>query len=240
VVQALTADGRQLWQTTSPTLNKNSVPDGAGGLIVAQYDTCTPGQTMPLTVVDLDPVYGQPMWSLQAAGIQQGNSILYCYGGGDAPQIAVRGDGAVVVSEPTNNGFPPLSVMNIPPNGAGVSYPIPTSTNTMNGKAIDVQCCMGPPMVNVDGTIYVEYEVRNTVNNVITSDTLYLQQINVDNSWPSKVLSSTTQNQALLPGSIIPHGQGGVLATWTISPCCPPNPPAIQYPYRRRTWSLCR
>jgi hypothetical protein len=229
VIQALTADGRQLWQTPVPALNSNSVPDGAGGLIVAQYDTCTPGQTMPLTVVDLDPVYGQPTWSLWAAGVQQGNSILYCYGGGDAPQIAVRGDGAVVIAEPTNNGFPPLSVMNLPPNGAGVSYPIPPSSNTMNGVTIYPQCCMGPPMVNVDGTIYVEYEVRNVVNNVITSDALYLQQIDMNNNWPSQVLSTTTQNQALLPGPIVPDGQGGILATWTISPSSGPVP---QYPYQ--------
>ena len=230
VVQALTADGRQLWQTALPTLNSNSVPDGAGGLIIAEYDTCASGQTNPLTVMDLDPVYGQPVWSLSAAGIQEGNNIVYCYGNGyDAPQIAVRGDGAVVISEPTNNGFPPLSVMNIPPNGAGVSYPIPPSSNTVNGNTIYPQCCMGPPMVNVDGTIYVEYEVRNVVNNVITSDTLYLQQIDLNNNWPSQVLSSTTQNEALLPGPIIPDGQGGVLATWTISPS---NPPVPQYPYQ--------
>ena len=32
------------------------------------------------------------------------------------------------------------------------------------------------------------------------------------------LLSSTTQDEALLPGPIIPDGQGGILATWTISP----------------------
>ncbi len=42
-------------------------------------------------------------------------------------------------------------------------------------------------------------------------------------------LSSTTQDEALLPGSIIPDGNGGVLATWTISPVSPPIP---QYPYQ--------
>ena len=43
------------------------------------------------------------------------------------------------------------------------------------------------------------------------------------------MLSTTTQNEALLPGRIIPDGQGGVLATWTISPS---NPPVPQYPYQ--------
>jgi hypothetical protein len=227
LVQALTADGRQLWQTTLPPLNNNSVPDGGGGLLVEEYDTCTTGQTNPLTVVDLDPMHGQPALQIMAAGVQQGNGILYCYGKGyDAPQIAIRGDGAVIVSEPTNNGFPPLTMAQ---NGGTVSYGIPPSSITTNGTTIYPQCCMGPPMVNVDGTVYVEYEVRNVVDNVITSDTLYLQQINLDNTWPHTVLSTTTQNEALLPGGIFPDGQGGVLATWTISPS---NPPVPQYPFQ--------
>jgi Big-like domain-containing protein len=223
VVQALIADGRQLWQVPLPTLNNNSVPDGAGGLVVTIYDTCTPGQTNPLTVVDLDPVYGQPIWSVSAAGVWVGNHQVFCYGNGyDAPQIAVRGDGVVVISEPTNNGFPPLTVN-------GLSYPIPPSSNTIGGNTIYPQCCMGPPMVNSDGTIYVEYEVRNVVNNVITSDNLYLQQIDLNGDWPHTLLSSTTQNEALLPGPIVPDGQGGILATWTISPSSGPVP---QYPHQ--------
>jgi hypothetical protein len=85
-------------------------------------------------------------------------------------------------------------------------------------------------MVNSDGWGYVEYEVRNVVNNVITSDNLYLQQIApTDNNFPATLLSSTTQNQALLPGPIVPDGQGGILATWTISPSSGPVP---QYPYQ--------
>jgi hypothetical protein len=228
IVQALTADGRQLWQATLPALNNNTVPDGAGGLIVTEYDTCTPGQTNPLTVMGLDPVYGQPTFAIQAAGIQQGNGVVYCYGNGyDAPQIAVRGDGAVIISEPTNNGFPPLTILQA---GGEAMYSIPPSSNTTNGNTIYPQCCMGPPMVNTDGNAYVEYEVRNVVNNVITSDTLYLWQLNpTTNNWSTSVLASTTQNEALLPGSIVPDGQGGILATWTISPSHPPVP---QYPYQ--------
>ena len=225
VIQALTSDGQQLWQLALPPLSNNSVPDGTGGLFVTEYDNCTAGQ--PLTVVDLDPIYGQPIAEIQAAGVQEGNHIVYCYGGGDAPQIAVRGDGAAIVSEPTNNGFPSLTL--VLPGGTQESYSIPPSSNTTNGNTIFPQCCMGAPMVNTDGTAYVEYEVRNVVNNVITSDTLYVFQINANSSSSSTVLSSTTQNQALLPGPIIPDGQGGILATWTISPSSGPVP---QYPYQ--------
>jgi hypothetical protein len=66
------------------------------------------------------------------------------------------------------------------------------------------------------------------VGEVVTADTLYLMQINPDNSSSSTVLSSTTQSETQYPGNIIPDGQGGVLATWSVSPV----PGAVlQYPY---------
>jgi hypothetical protein len=85
---------------------------------------------------------------------------------------------------------------------------------------------VGPPIVSTDGNLYVEYEVRTTSNGVITSDLLYLYS---SATGPYTLLSSTTQNEALLPGPIIPDGNGGILATWTISPASGPPP---QYPYQ--------
>src|SRR5271163_3666925 len=128
----------------------------------------------------------------------------------NAPQISILGDGAVVVTEATNVGLPSVTLN-------GQMYPIPPSTVTNYGNTIDVLCCVGPPMVNSDGTAYLEYEVRNTVNIVVTSDTLYLMQINPDNSFSSTILSATTQNETQYPGNIIPDGNGGVLATWSVS-----------------------
>jgi hypothetical protein len=84
-------------------------------------------------------------------------------------------------------------------------------------------------MVNSDGTAYLEYKVRNVVNDVVTSDTLYLMQINPDNSSTSTVLSATTQNETQYPGNIIPDGQGGVLATWSVSMVRGTQP---TYPYQ--------
>jgi hypothetical protein len=72
--------------------------------------------------------------------------------------------------------------------------------------------------------MYLEYEVRNTTNNVITSDTLYLYS----STSGCIVLSTTTQDQALLPGPITPDGNGGLLATWTVSP----SHSVLQYPYQ--------
>jgi uncharacterized protein YjdB len=208
IIQALQADGEQLWQTTMPPMLNNAVPDGSGGLIVT---TCASGN--PLTVLDLNAT-GEILWQQAAAEVNGFGYICY-----PAP-IAVNGAGVAFIAEPTNAGLPSLTVAY--PNGSvgGVQFP-PSIVGTT-----EVQCCVGPPMVNVDGTTYMEYEVRNTNNNVITSDNLYLY--NTTNG-SSTVLSTTTQNEALLPGPVIPDGNGGILATWTISPS---NPPVPQYPYQ--------
>ena len=215
VVQALQADGEQMWQAQMPAAVGNSVPDGSGGLIVT---SCPSGN--PMTVSDLGP-NGQLLWQEFAAGVNTGNgTITYLC---NAPQIAVRGDGAVIITEATNAGFPSVSM-------SGQMYPIPPSTVTNGfGTTIDVLCCVGPPMVNTDGTAYLEYEVRNVVGEVVTADALYLMQVNPDNSSSSTVLSSTTQNETQYPGNIIPDGQGGVLATWSVSPL---KGAVLQYPYQ--------
>jgi hypothetical protein len=205
-IQALQADGEQLWQTTLPPMLNNAVPDGFGGLIVT---TCASGS--PLTVMDLDAT-GQPVWQVQSAEVSGYGYICY------PPQIAVDGNGVAYIAEPTNAGLP--SITTAYPNTYISSFQFQPSV--VNNT--DIDCCVGPPMVNTDGTMYVEYEVRTTDNNVITSDMLYLYS-SVDG--PYTLLSSTTQNEALLPGPIIPDGNGGVLATWTISPAkgAPPQYP---------------
>jgi hypothetical protein len=223
IIQALTADGEQLWQTQAPPLNNTSVPDARGGLIVTAYQTCVSGQTNPMTVVDLDGATGQPLWQLASAGVSNGNGISYCYPAGTAPQIAVGGDGSAYVVEPTNAG---LQSTKVSPTGGTTLISQGQTTITKNGQTITVQCCSGPPMVNTDGTMYSEFEYRTIVNDVITSDTLYL--FHSDNFYGPIVLSTTTQDEALLPGPIIPDGQGGVLATWTISP----SHSVLQFPYQ--------
>ena len=223
IIQALTADGEQMWQTQVPPLNNTSVPDGFGGLIGTEYQTCMSGQTNPMTVVDFDPATGRPLWQLASAGVSNGNGISYCYPAGTAPQIAVGGDGSAYVVEPTNAG---LQSMKVSPTGGTTLISQGQTTITKNGQTITAQCCSGPPMVNTDGNMYSEFEYRTIVNDVITSDTLYLYHS--DNAFSPIVLSTTTQDEALLPGPVIPDGQGGVLATWTISP----SHSVLQFPYQ--------
>jgi Bacterial Ig-like domain (group 3)/Bacterial Ig-like domain (group 2)/Galactose oxidase, central domain len=209
LIQALKADGEQMFQLNMPPTLNNAIPDAGGGLIVT---TCASGS--PLTVTDLDAT-GQPVWQVQSALVSGYGYICY------APQIAVRGDGVTFIAEPTNAGLP--SITTAYPSGYISSSQFPPSMVTLNGRTTNVTCCVGPPIVNTDGGLYVEYEVRNTNNNVITSDTLYLET-----PGGPIVLSSTTQDQALLPGPIIPDGNGGVIATWTVSP----SHSVLPFPYQ--------
>src|SRR5581483_5884222 len=135
--------------TVQAPITNNSISNSSGGLIVTEYDTCAANQANPLTVAELNPATGQPTWQVQAAGVWNGAQIVYCYGNGDAPEIATRNDGAVIISEPTNNGFPRLTL--VQPNGGVELFSIPDSTSTVNGSQISVQCCMGPPMANETG-----------------------------------------------------------------------------------------
>lgn len=210
VIQALKSDGEQLSQFTVPAVQKDAVPDGFGGLIV----TSCPANS-PMTVTDLDAT-GQPKWQIQSALVQGFGYICV------PPRSAVAGDGTVYVAEPTNAGLNSMTIAS--PSGYTSGFSFPPSTVTKYGRTTNVLCCVGPPMVNTDGTAYVEYEVRTTLNDVITSSTLYL--------WISTsgsiVLSSTTQDRALLPGSIIPDGNGGILATWAVSP----SHSVLPFPYQ--------
>ena len=213
---------------------------GSGGLIVTEHATCDPGQTDPMTIVDIDPVSGQPLWQVKAAGIQNGQGIVYCYSAAVAPQIAIRPDGWIVMSEPTNAGLPALMQVF---NGAMSSITIPDSSFTDSGGVVHtVQSITGPPIVDSDGSTYVEYQVRDLGQTKVNSATLYLLKLNLNWAQTTTQLMTTSQlnttqypeptDSSLMPGRIIPDGQGGVLAAWTISPSNPPFPPQPWHYYQ--------
>jgi hypothetical protein len=71
----------------------------------------------------------------------------------------------------------------------------------------------------------------------ITSAILYLLKIGAPvagelGQQTTVTLSSTSEDKNLLPGRIIPDGQGGVLATWTISPSVLPIPLQAAHSYQ--------
>jgi hypothetical protein len=109
------------------------------------------------------------------------------------------------------------------------SIPVSTYTNADQSQTLGYSP-IGPPIVSSDGSAYVEYEVRTIASPPrVTSATLYLLQIAPNNSTTTIQLSSTTNDENLFPGRILPDGQGGVLATWTINPS---NPPVPASPYQ--------
>ena len=234
IVQALTREGQHLWNKLLPILNDNNVPDGAGGLVLTENNTCFPNQTDPMTIVGLS-AKGEITWQLPAAGVQgPNNTIVYCYPAGARPEFAVRGDGTVVIDAMTNSGVPPLTLVK---DGQLTSIIISSSTDTQpDGTTFAEFSPMGPPIVGSDDSIYVEYEVRQIAANPrrITSAILYLLRIDSNNSRSDTPLSSTSEDVNLLPGRVIPDGEGGVVATWTVAPSNPPawSPSNAPHPYK--------
>jgi hypothetical protein len=230
IIRALTADGQQRWQTSLPALNNNSIPDAFGGLLVTEHQTCNQGQTDPMNIVDLDATTGEPLWQITAQPTTGGTGPLFCFP--EAPQMAIReGDGAVVIAALGNtSGLPELVVVDGASGSATqISIPPSTYTNPDQSQVLGYSP-IGAPIVGSDGSAYVEYEVRTIAYPPkVTSAILYLLQIAPNNSTSTIQLSSTANDENLFPGSIIPDGQGGVLATWTIDPS---NPPVPSNPYQ--------
>ena len=213
LIQALTIDGQQMWQATLPILNSNSIPDANGGTIVVENQTCNQNQTQPMVIADLNPTSGQPNWQITAQQV----AGQYCYP--NAPQMAIRPDGSVAISASGNtSGLPEFMIVS-GQNGQVVSAPnIPPSTYQGNlGGYVGGYSPIGAPIVDSDGNTYVEYEVRNIqYPNEVTQAAVYLLEVASGGPITTTQLSSTTQDENLFPGRIIPDGNGGVLATWTV------------------------
>ena len=181
VVQAFGAEGQQMWQTHLPAVSANSVPDAHGGIIVTQYNTCTPGQTEPMRIKALDAETGIWRWEITSAPIfLNPTTPLFCYP--EAPQMAVRADGSVVIVTPGNtSGLPSLMIVQGLTGQVG-QIPIPQSSYQDAGGNINMGYSpIGPPTVDANGNTYVLYEVRTIAHPpMITSATLYLLKIRSD------------------------------------------------------------
>lgn len=227
VIQASTIDGQQMWQTQLSAVNAKSVPDAFGGLVVTQFNTCD--NINPIKIVKLDGTTGNVAW--QVTGQSTCAPI--------APQMAIRPDGSIVVASSGNTaGFPELLVLD-GNSGSFVAVPsIPASTYTDSfGTTLSGFSPIGPPIVDSDGSAYVEYEVRN-INAferggfpAAVSSVLWLLKVAPDNSTTATQLSSSS-NMNLFPGALIPDGNGGIVATWTIAWTGDVTIPQPPHPYQ--------
>jgi Bacterial Ig-like domain (group 2)/Galactose oxidase, central domain/IPT/TIG domain len=227
-VQAFTIDGQQMWQVQVPPVNANSSPDANGGMLVVENQTCNPGQTDPMTIVDLDPTSGQGIWLITAQGVPgagPGGGTLYCYP--EAPQMAILPDSSVAIAASGNtSGLPEFMIVNGQSGEVENAPNIPPSSYEGNlGGFVGGYSPIGAPIVDPDGNVYVEYEVRQIAYPPeVVSATLYLMEVASTGPMTSTQLSSTTLDENLFPGPIVPDGQGGVLATWSIAPGTAPMP----------------
>ncbi len=162
-----------------------------------------------MSIVDLDSATLQPLWQITAQGFwnTSGTALVYCYP--DAPQMAIRGDGAVVVAAIGNTaGFPELMILN---GKTGQSKPAPTiplsSYSDPSGLQHAEYSRIGPSIVSSDDAAYVEYEVHQLAYPPkVVSAVLYLLKVASDGSSSTTTLSSTTLDEVLAPGRIIPWG----------------------------------
>jgi hypothetical protein len=208
LVGAFTSDGEEMWQNTLSASIGSAVADGTGGLIVTE--ACNPANPSgyPMTVTDLDGISGATLWSAEITSASNA-----CPPG--PPKMAIRQDGLVVIAAPLQTS--PALVFAGGPFGTAPAIPPSTITDQFgNVQTCDCYSPVGQPIVDTDGSIYLEYEVRQlNLSNPDISSALYLMRISPAGSTTSTQLSSSDQAN-LFPGSLMPDGNGGVVATWTI------------------------
>jgi hypothetical protein len=140
-----------------------------------------------------------------------------------------------VVIAPSLGVSPALMILDGPSGGKlPITPPIPPSSITDASGATNTCDCftpVGPPIADSDGSIYFEYTVREVshyfVNSPVSS-ILWLMKVGPDGTTTNTQLSSSSVAN-LWPGTIIPDGQGGIVATWVVDNALPPS--AI-YPYQ--------
>jgi hypothetical protein len=115
---------------------------------VTEQQTCNQGQTDPMSIVDLDAATGTPLWQIEAQGFYNGNTLTYCFL--EEPQMAIRPDGAVVISAiGSTAGLGHEFLIADGQTGALISSPpIPLSTITdPSGSVAYVYSVIGPRIV---------------------------------------------------------------------------------------------
>lgn len=230
-VQALTFDGQQLWEKSIPNAGLDAAsPDGFGGLLV-DYSVLGPAQ--PNVRLDLDALTGSPIWQvsltngfLQDVALRSDGSIGSIQTGIQVvpgPYYVTNSSASFVLL----NGQTGQTTMNVPlppsvTTTIGVNCTGPTGvTSTTSG-----QPATSTPTVGPDGTVYLLFAYGPTTVNDSTctnepqytgTSTLSLLTVSPQGGLSTQTLQSRSDNDAApdySPGSIIPDGKGGVLASW--------------------------
>jgi hypothetical protein len=210
LIQAFTADGRQMWQyslSMGPGQSLSAVPDSFGGLLVTNA-----GYT-PSTF-DLDGQTGQPAWQVSSFAL------------GDT---AIGQDGTVY--NVASCAGQPLALVGLDGTTGTqrLCLPLPPAPTSL-----DPAPTVGPLTVNSDGSIdfglesFDDSNFLGVVNGLPTyevKDTLSLYQVLPNGTTSVQVLNTSDVTIPILSGfcvgflraspqGVIPDGQGGLVALW--------------------------
>jgi Glucodextranase, domain B/IPT/TIG domain len=232
VVQALKADGEQLWQnalTNGPFFLPTALGDNNGGLLIETLPYPTGGENL----TDFDAQTGSQSWQYTVPG--SSNSL--------SQDVAVGFDGTVYVVE-TNYAAGQGYIDELSPSGTLLSkILLPTSSFTQVapecsfGNFTDTYPGLsGPLVVAADGSVYAEVESYQQTDFVpvycnqdqVTgyNETLSLLRIVPGGGTQTQTLASYSLSDWYdptdymnnppyhSPGDVIPDGQGGELAAW--------------------------
>jgi hypothetical protein len=213
-IQALTADGQQMWLTTWSGYGVDLKPDAIGGIIVQFTDP----SSYQVVLADIDGLTGAEAWRQNVYtdfNIIPSSEIFQNY--------AIRGDGAIFDS--FNDTIAPYSVVIRDGNTGQARLNLPIQQSTFNDVGCGTVLENGPisqPFVDTDGAtnfLYTVYQATRPVcgvdqNTTITS-TLWLMKIGPDNSITSQPIISSAS--FIYPSQAIPDGQGGLLAVWGLT-----------------------
>lgn len=229
-VRGLSADGRQLWQ--QPLSMSAVAPDLAGGLLI--------GADARGGLTDLDGLTGSPLWSTSIQGgeiaVRSDGSVVGITGNSIYGPLQVF----IVNGATGQSTLIPIADMKTSTttyaatDGCRSSGPT-TATGAPLASTIFT--------ADTDGNAYIEYVVQTSQETVVIgsdtcteladyatgTDRLVLMTITPDGSASTRDLTSRSFTTAsgsaqsgsgsfILPGSITPDGQGGVLATWNELP----------------------
>jgi hypothetical protein len=233
LIRAFTGDGRQMWQRSTAALGilVDAIPDGFGGLLTESF---VPG-IGPASLADLDGVTGSQLWQYTSPapyGVLTGDLAI----GQDGKVLGVEIDGNYASSS--------LLALDGTAGQPRFRAPVPHGRifrqNFWCDGRVNVDASTpastGRPAVGPDGSVFVEFSFSD--DSAIATDcqggepfgeitsftnTLSLLHVLPDGSGSASVLSSSSQFVGT-PGIVIPDGQGGALATWTLAPVSPdPN-----------------
>ncbi len=146
IISALTADGRQIWQSSFTGATSQSamfVPDALGGLIVQLSGSS------PTTMTDLDGQTGQQVW-------QYATPYYFPY----FENIALALDGTIYSISSCGGQAPALLGLDGGSGAQRICVPLPLSQYTFFGSLSTYDPAVGPLTVGTDGSVNFEVETQ--------------------------------------------------------------------------------